>query len=306
MALTLVDISDDAASLLAGPGWNDLEAEDQARIVRDINATLQEIYARGPGFARQRDESFLVFGPRTLSGCTFTNQSKTWAAGSPAVSAEMIGCGIRVEGDAILNRIVSETKLRSAVVGTFTGQATVYGDAVPLPADFISVLGPVWVEGKEIHPFQNDTDRLREESRERGLYERCAPWKGVAVAEPRRYWIECSGEKRFLRLWPAPAQDSRVEFKGEWGPEAYTAAQVRQGAESDPETRIMPPLPGGLHEAVLLPLLRKRLAGWIHFNSREALGEIQEAAASALAVLAGLEPQREFNGEYATPGRYAA
>lgn len=304
--LTLTQISDDLCGLIAQP-WAQCEPEIQARIVNDINAAIQEINTLGPTHVRQRDEAFIAPAPVDLTGCTFTTRSKAWAAGSPSVTADQIGSGIVVSGDPLLNRIESATLLQAPVLSAgLSGNATIYGDCFPLPAGFISILGPVWINGSyKVNPMLNDEDRLQLIRADwltnyYGQYNEYDVYRNwTRCYDQFFYWIENRGVQKYLRLWPGPSQDMRVTFKAEFGPETYTAAQVRQTSPN-----IVPPISAGQTEQILLPIVRKKFSGWIHFNSLDVMPEINFQYEKALLALKAMNPQRQTAAKIVAPSLF--
>lgn len=296
----LVQISNDLCSLVGSP-WAQLEQEDRDRIVNDINSAIQEITVLGPTHLRQHDEAYIGFAPIQLTGCTFTTRSKTWAPGSPAYDAIWNNCGIIAGGDTFLNRIISDTELIGpALSASFDGTAKVYGDSFPLPDNFIAVQGPVWINGKwKCIPILSDTDRLALIHAEWGwhYYGQNTEYNVYWNYSPNCYneffyWIDNRDTKKFLRIWPAPKEDIRITFKGEYAAMSYTEDEIRQGAEIEGDP-IVPPILADQHELILLPICRKKFSGWIHFNSMDALPQINTEYGIAYEALTSMTPQRQ-------------
>jgi hypothetical protein len=284
-------------------------ADEDLRILQAINAAMQDVYTSGPEFVRETRVALRFAQPQTVTfGAT---QGSTATTGTP-FAASMVGCTIRINGEDVDNEIVSPTSVLVPILqgssSNFSG--TVYFDSAQLPPNVIKVSGNVFIDDtpRELKPFQFKENQLWKQypiwmwdpycTNRASLIVRSRP------AYPVGYWVEpmqanspASLFSLRLRIWPVPEQPHVVKLIAETSAPQLVLTDLEIGS---PTPANILPIPGGLHETVLLPLARFRLSSYPHFLPTKRELVIAEGQ-TALDNLRKIRPQQQSGATLRPP-----
>ena len=132
-----------AQELLGLVGLSNISAAPAAlrgRILNDINAAMQKVWAKAPKWWSEDTLGFDVFAPVTLAGMTFTNGSKTIGGTLPSWA---VGCTVLLGDDRFQNQIASAIELVHPHNGSTragAGTGIIYGDCIAVASDNAEIM----------------------------------------------------------------------------------------------------------------------------------------------------------------------
>lgn len=286
-AICLLDCGIEDASASPAP----FLAIAKARILDDINSTLQKIYSRSPQWLSEYPFSAILPAPGTLTGMTLTNGSKTFGGVTP--SASQVGSTILIDNQELQNIIASTTTLVHPFAGTTgTYNATIYGDFVHVVGAG-AVIPPVGIlGGNDLLPMASRATMgqpTKFYNSDHGLG-RAVPFgmftqAGYGRTEnrdsgtPVRYRLEhernlTTGALTFgIRLDPLPEKSYTLHYTVKLDPPSV----------SDPDSTVPVLMPTDTAESVLIPLVRNAFKSFKHNSADKSL--VAEDAKEAWAAL---------------------
>lgn len=286
--MTTAEARDDLLGLLSVEAAN-ADAATLSRILSDQNALLQTIWTMLPQGWSQVPTGERLAAPAALTGLTLSQGAKTI---SGTLTAEMVGCTIRLDGDTNDNILATTTTLARPYLGASTGAGTgtIFGDCITLGTGTVGVLGPVILLGEhELTPLRSRRD-LQMFSTAQVHYQtrNDMPEQEYSVADPRDvnrpigFLVEQEliGTRVQLRLRVSPLPDREyvVQFD-------KRIATPRVMALDSTEI----PLPQDMAESIYLPMLRQRFSTWKHFPA-EAKAGLKEMSDDAFTLLVKMKP----------------
>lgn len=297
----VTDSRDDVLSLIGIEDSTHAGTPTLNRILVEINATLQQIFALGPDYWSKDDTGVAIRAPVSLANLTLTEGS-TIISGAQ-LATWMHGCTVQLSGESYQNRILLTGSgtygLMIAWQGSTTssGSGTVYHDAINLANTVTSVRGPVILDGehemvplgskRDIHGlgYEGSTDYGQRTS---SSYP--AIGSNRSTGTPNGYLIE-PGQAytgiTTLRMRLDPLPDAAGTLRWE-----QRIAPTRVADWDDARTQLAP---HGYHESVFLPILRYRFRGSPHFEGdTEALQQDYDTALSILASLSIKQEHKEM------------
>ena len=180
-----------------------------------------------PAAHKTHADGYAVFPAPTTVTVTVTDGSTAITG----LSASDIGKTIVITGDATPNRLVTPTKLRMPCVGASGSvQATLYGDACALPANWEGMASSVF--------WERDVER-RDLAVAMDLY-RIRKYAGreIHLADPEYYVVEtgqtadgAGAPRAILRLLPIPAVTQRLTFDYIGPPSAWSMTDFTTARE---------------------------------------------------------------------------
>lgn len=220
--------------------------------VEAMNTALQQMAVYLPLFGAKQQRSAYFHAPATVAVASVAEGGMT-ATASTDWPLWMAGCLVQLPGDANVNRILAvsgtEATLQFPHVSvTTSGDATVFCDCAELPADVITVLGPVRPRGGR-HGLQAANGR-------EDLATGC---EGEV-----RYFVESAvvnkEVKLRLMLSGAVSTPTVIEFQARTSLGTITQADVYDAEEdladgeqaSDPGVPL--PVPANFVESIFLPM----------------------------------------------------
>ncbi len=281
-----LDPADDLNTNVAnGRGLN--VDRDLPAVVTCINGGLQEAYTLCPSNLIERQVGDVL---RPAEGVTLTvTQYSPVISSLTTFASWMLGCSIRMEGDEIDNRIVSQTELARPYLGTSgSGKAaTVYADCIAVPSTYCAVVAPVEISTRR-GPLRMCS--TREEfilwnnphvtNRQGWILYGGYPLHNKTIGEPVASladWESLGGTtqpKLYLRFNPMPDRVYSITYTARLAPPTITLADIwASGTPTvDPGVPVTLPLP----EGILLSICLQR---WSSNPSFQAEGsQLQEIA----------------------------
>ena len=295
--MTTADARDDILGLIGVENASDAGQAVLDRILRDENAVIQKIWTMLPQWWSQVTAGERLRPAVSLSGLTLTADSPAISGGS--LASWMLGCTIRLDGDAYDNELSSLTTLARPYLGpsaSGTGSGIVYHDALTLGTSVIGIIPPVVILGEcELTPLRGQRD-LRSFAAggtyayphytitERFSENIFAVGQKRDIGTPRGYMVEraLAGNPTDLRLRVSPLPDKEyiIQFEKRLATPRVTALDT---------TEI--PMPQDMAESVFLPLLRWQFSTWKHFAAEGMKTEIKAQSDEALQLLTKMKPQ---------------
>lgn len=260
-----------------------LTAESRLEMLDAINGALQELHDLAPPHSKIREHAFHAFAP--VSTTVSVTQGQTAVAGDP-FSASQFHCTIRLEGDAVDNRITGAGSLLHPYAGpTGSVGAMIYSDALALPESVDELI--------DDHLFILETrDRVVKDSTRSGetwIYGRI-PGREKRVGRPTRFWMEADARNAnpitpaVIRLETLPDNFYRMQARVSLAPLRVSFVDLL--------TPVMEiPMRPQHVESYLLPIARGKMTHSSMWRDKEMIQSTRDAAASAKAAYANLIPQ---------------
>ena len=270
-----------------------IDTNDLRAVVFHLNGALEEIFNDGPAALSERPLGD-VLRPETAVTLTATQYSRT-VASVTTFASWMVGCTIRIAGDAWDNQLLSSTELARPYMGS-TGAAKaslVYGDALLLPSNVSHLLEPVRIHGQADLKIIGTKSQFQAKS--------SSVVKSIGL--PERGFVDTWHDqtagvtylKKFLRVDPMPSQALAVEYRAKLTPPVVTTANIDDGDHvTDPNIE----LPLGWLNSVLLPIARQRATSDALLVNQTAIGEIGRQFEIARAILKATPNATSHLGEY--------
>jgi hypothetical protein len=181
--------------------------------------------------------------------------------------------------------------------------ATIYNDAIPLPAEIVKILPDVIVDDSVFLQPANTEAQLNSiiTLRQTNDYGRPYPFRRRAIPSepgvPAAYMVDTIGSsatgaapQRYLRLSPWPVAAHSVSFMAKVKPIPVTVASIdaaNNGAACTTEV----PVPIGWDETYLLPIALQHFTGSPFWNNQGAAQEIARRYQQAITDLPMSHPQ---------------
>jgi hypothetical protein len=298
------------------------KGEDEGEVVKGVaavNQSLELIFLDGPESLKYDSRSSFLNVPTTITLNLTQGQNTATMLGNFA--PWMRGCSVRIDGDAILNRIKDAvfdnqvpgetifTLLRAYTGATGAHTGTVYSDSLLLDADVMAVLEPVTLApNTRLHPAQTKGEfmgsqywRVLGGSRNAWCY--ILPWYTTwekTAGVPQQYRVEQmqdtarkGGGSLYLGLNPMPTQLGNVNYDIYRKPVPIDRTMMNEEGGNDPAIDI-PCLPPDMIESFLLPFARwKYVSAHPNVQNREIRASLKSEYDEAV--------QRLRNGASLTP-----
>lgn len=239
-------------------------AGDMEEALITLNAALQEVCAEGPSALTEKPISEVLRPPAQIT-LNATQYSKTVSAVTGWASW-MKGCTVRIQGDAQDNRLLSETELQSPFMGnTGTGTgATVYGDTLPLPSNYLNIIGPIELPDRRLVLVPDPSayrDLQKRDNTGLVTYESYGSFQNKMMGTPEIAFVDADYNAAltylpiYLRVNPMPDRAYPIGFRVKCKPTLFTMADIEEGDyTTDPGSTI----PLEWTESVLLPVALQR------------------------------------------------
>jgi hypothetical protein len=260
---------------LNGNGLAELSATTRLEMLDAINGALQRLHDLAPHHSKQVTVSATIPAPVTVE--ISVEKGSTELSGY-TFAGDDIYRTIRIQGDPIDNRLIGNTSLLHAYGGeTSTVEATLYGDAIPIPAIYSEVMSnpQVLESGLFLYPFTDD-ERLHE----RRPVTRPKFWRVEAVAQNQNPPIAPS----VMRFDSLPEKELRIHFKALMAPFRINFTDLLS-----PTADI--PLRTEHIEAYLLPVARGILCDSKNARHATMRNDLKAAATEAEGRYQALVPQ---------------
>ncbi len=213
-----------------------------------MNTALQQLSVYLPLFGAKQQRSAYFHPPTTVAVEGLTEGGMEATCTDPAAwPAWTAGCAVRLPGDAHVNRILSIAGDKATLQfphlsPAVAGNATVLCDTAELPADVITVLGPVRPRGSR-HSLPAASGR-----------ESLAATRGDGDSgDTARYFVESAVANRQVRLRlmlsAAVTAPTVIEFQARTSLGKITAADV-----TAPDPGVPLPVPADFVESLFLPI----------------------------------------------------
>lgn len=289
MANTAASVRDDILGLLGLEALSHGPAGLTARIISDLNRSLQEIYSLHPKAWLSTDHrAEQVRAPVSVT-LDVTAGSKT-IANLTTSAAWMVGCTIVIAGDAAQNMLIQSEGASFSLLKPYQGSTgagvagTVYQDVLHPGTDVEQVMAPVMAEGHwELRPVNHERDRQTAESGDQ-LYP--LSWTTRPIQTPAAYIVERNFD------YSTGAITARLRFSA-LPPAAFVCsfqAKIVAGMTTVTDladTRTL--VPFDLVDSVLLPMVRWKFASWPQFTGDA--GALKADYDAALVMLGNLNPK---------------
>ncbi len=286
-----------------------ISAGDLDAVANSINAAYHELWHLSPASMFERRASAVLNLPTAITitvtngstACTVTANGASW----------MAGCTLVINGDPYDNEFLQDTTLllRPYMGTTGSHSATVYGDAVKLPANEQTVLNPVAIRGLRTlahaswAEFQSAGGILRTLIGEPlWVYDAMNKRQG----QPYLYFVDTRYDQSaspgtrstFLRVAPMPSAAYPLDYRLLATPPQITALDIDSGDHlADPGTGPVVPWP----ELTLQAVARLHFSGDPLFTNQAAMPEIIRQHKLAIDSLDHVVPQsasaRAYYGE---------
>jgi hypothetical protein len=258
-----------------------------------INGAMEECFALGPIELSEQQQASVL---RAATAFTLdVTQYSTTVANAAPWEDWMQGCTIRIAGDSRDNELLSATELLRPFMGTSaTGApATVYGDAVPLAASVLTVLGPVEIpEQMELagvtgpHAFRRAIGSgFSRQANSANFAAQAKP-----IGQPTHWTVETRNlaahafTQRLLRVTPMPDKPYSLTYRVKVKPPTYTQADFYSGTSYSVDPGIN--IPFDWAESTLLPVALQRFSSHPAFDNPGMVAEIARQAELAKRVFA--------------------
>lgn len=300
MANTAAKVRDDILGLLGLEALSHGPAGLTARILSDLNRTLQEIYSLHPKAWFSTDHrAEQVRAPVSVT-LDVTNGSKT-IANLATSSSWMVGCTIVIAGDSAQNMLVKTDTANFSLLKPYQGSTAagvggiVYQDVLHPGTDVEQVMAPVMAEGHwELRPVNHERDRQTADPGEYATSGHRAtrsqlyplPWTTRPIQIPEAYIVERNFD------YSTGAVSARMRFSA-LPPAAFVCsfhAKIVAGMTTVTDladTRTL--VPFDLVDSVLLPMVRWKFASWPQFTGDA--GALKADYDAALVMLGNLNPK---------------
>lgn len=254
-----------------------VSASAKLDIVQAINAGLQIVWSLMPAEAKTTTITGTLRAPATVAFTIPARYSNLLT--SPAFTEAQRGCTVMVGDDASPNEVAATNAILDEYLGTvLSGNAIVYGDAIPLNAVIERVVSEpaVFVAGTQWRTLVKQTENF-------------ARLPKTASGAPQRYTLIPVGGSQgadpsfFFRVWPLPDQDYKFRFDAELSASRVTFAQVTQ-------TPASLAIPDRLAESALLPIAKWKLSDSPEWADRSTVAQIRDSATEArgqISLMAG-------------------
>jgi hypothetical protein len=231
-----------------------LQLDACQEILDQINTGITDVLLLGPQQWRRMPWPITLAAP--------ASREITVTQGSTAITGDQasdIYCSISVNQDC-RNRIIDTNTLEWAypalsLSGTYL--ATVYNDAIALPPNFASIFGDPKIIGHD----RNFRSRLTKKDCRNEIF---------MFNHPRHWWIEPLGIAQqlpankvtpmgFLRLWPKPHREMRLDIEIEVRGAQFTIDQLT-ATEGETDVTCAIPMPDDVIMAILEPIVIGKLS----------------------------------------------
>ena len=285
------------------------EAAVRRALLLAINEGAQELYGLKPELFK-REVGVTVNAPETgtvtVSGATVSATTLTGAT---------TGNTLLIAGQAEYNAIRTEgagRKLCFPYTGPAgTHAATLYGDALLLPAAYSRPLGPVWLSDiRELTPLAGKGDFLGYDPRQhfgsdwgRVPFGRSISPQPHTVGQPEAFFVdthllEAGASEIRIFLTPLPDRVYSLRFDAGVHPPAILAADLGTDG-ADPGT-VFGLLPG--NDRFLTPLVLRKWARSSFFKNTDAAKQIREDYAAILPEIEAWRVQPQTGAHLVTRG----
>jgi hypothetical protein len=267
-----------------------------AAVLEALNGALQECFGNASPWVRWDERGALLQTPTEI---TLDVTAGSTAATITGWQPWMSGCTVVIAGHDVDNQIRNGSA--SAVLkypyGGTTGTAggTVYQDSIPIPADVLSVHGPVRVNGMDIHPRPSADVFSTRHTDDYGSHidfvevPVTRPRVGAAAGRPLSYWLETwsagntAAPALRLRLGPANNLSGVLEYRCMLKPPVLTNIASTDSL----------PIPFEFVQTVFLPIARQKLTACPFFRDQSGITEINRAYQEAIRLLEKLKPSKD-------------
>jgi len=308
-------VRNDLASYLGVEDPTHIPDNALARITSDLNACLQDIWAKGPAWLREGSIGAILNGPTPTTLGALTQGSNAWT-GADTLPAWAFRNTVRIAGEPHDNQILSKARKEFVVPimgANRAGVGTVYGDSFKLPAYAQSVLRVIIPDKYQLNPVPEASALMRHGRYGYRLdYGSEFEYKTITtkldVREPTHFRIEAHRPisptgyqttfEYHIRVVPLPPGPTPIQIDLEFGPPRYETISSLPGAEDEI------PLPNNYAESILLPMVRARFSTWPHFNQPDLIQVLMGDAQAAMRQLEHLRPQRN-SGARLRPSYFA-
>lgn len=286
--ITSLDPAENSTSLLKR-GLGETDIQDALNCV---NAAAQEAFTDAGASVKEQTRGDVLRAPAsiilsaTINSSTI-NVTSGWASW-------MEGCTVRLPGDQMDNRLISQTQLlRPYLGGTGSIGGQVFADCIPITSTVRRILDPVWLPNQVRITVANsleeflrwngtDTAPAHEHpfapGRNYGLTNKSVGEPCICYADTHLDYASAF-RPLYLRFNPMPGQAYAVSFRAEMKAPLFTLADVDNG---DHETDPGAIFPMDYVESTLMPYALQRwqlepdvvLEGT---QAREALRQYQKA-----------------------------
>lgn len=290
----------DTAAEVANRNLRGVTAQDKVAIVNAINGAYEELFMRAPAGLSESEVGGVLREPTSVT-LTATQYSATISA-LTTYASWMIGCTIRVAGDANDNELTGSTTLARPFMGASGSgiSATVHADAIPLDSTISHVLPPVSILGERCLRMATSREEFIESSGQGDyggtiLSQKPGGDPTVAFVDTRFLSTATQNLQKFIRFNRLPASAKSVRFRARLKPPSYTVANIGTDVASDPGVQ----MPLESMSSILFAFARKRISGDPLFGAMNAMGEIERQYKTAIAQLEASVPYiGPKNGQY--------
>lgn len=296
-------VRDDLASYIGVEDPTHIPDNALARMRNDLNAALQEIWAKGPGWLKEGNVGGILYGPTNVTLGTITQSSNVWT-GADTLPAWVSRNTIRIDGETYDNQILSKARKEFIIPisgATRAGSGIVFGDCIKLPSYTQSVQRVIIPDKYQLNPVPDSTALMRNGRYGYRLdygseFEYNTITTRLDVRNPTHFKIETHRPispdgyqntfEYYVRVVPLPPVPTAVQIDIEIGPPRYATFTTLPG----PEEEI--PMPNNYAESILLPIVRAKFCTWPHFNQPDAIKTLMDEADLAMRQLDNIRPQR--------------
>jgi len=276
-----------------------------------VNGALQEIHNVSPCSQYYRRVGAILQAPAPVT-VTVTHNSNICSL--TGWQPWMAGCSIRIDGNPVVNELISPGKLRRPYDGPSASNlaAIVYNDCIIQKSDVVGIRGPIELPqirlldapGSREQFYQYEWNQVIVDDYGRG-------WARVGIsakipAQPRAFLVDTeatdNGMQIRLQVLPVPDQQYLLHYGVITNAISITTADVvtldNNGAlvldgsnnPVDPETYFN--IPGAWDESVLLPMALKRFSAMPNFGNGNPLAaqEIDRQHKAAVDIIQSAAP----------------
>lgn len=279
-------------------------------VVLHINGAAQELFSEGPAYLRRRPMGDVLRAPVQISIADAVEDSATAGAITTHV-AWMTGCTLRIEGHPD-NRLLSYSGGVSTFLfplpasGTLT--ATIYGDAIALPANTSRVLPRPELPGTwYLDPAQNEKDfRDLHTQSDYGRKRPGSLSQTFPTGTPCTYFIDpvladgATQPQFYFRVLPLPERKFLLRYTAIVSPPTIVVADLDAAGNGAASTKTIP-VPVAWIPLYFMPIALQRYTASPYFKNADAKEEIGRQYTAALKGLESSDPQSERFARF-TPG----